>query len=177
MSDATEPSVSPNSDTLVAEAAPDGAAARADDLIRKYMLGALGVGLVPVPIVDMATLAAIQLQLLSRLARLYEVDFSSELGKSLVASLVGGGTPVLASGLSSRLLTGLLSLHARLAMALSMSAFAGASTYAVGRVFVQHFESGGTFLTFDPAKVRQYYEQQLARGREEVRTSFAGVKP
>lgn len=177
MSDATEPPVNPNSDTPVAQVMPEGATARADELITKYTLGALGVGLVPVPIVDMAALAAIQLQLLSRLARLYEVDFSSQLGKSLIASLVGGGTPVLASGVSSRLLTGLLLLQARLAVALSMSAFAGATTYAVGKVFVQHFESGGTFLTFDPAKVRQYYEQQLVRGREEVRASFAGVKP
>ncbi len=177
MSDAGEPSVSPESDAPIAGATTLEAAARADELIRKYMLGALGVGLIPIPIVDTAAVAAIQLQLLSRLAELYEVDFSSQIGKSLIASLVGGGMPVLASGVSSRLLTGLFPLQGRLAITLSMSAFAGASTYAVGKVFVQHFGSGGTFLTFDPAKVREYYEQQLARGREEVRTSFAGVKP
>jgi len=28
-------------------------------------------------------------------------------------------------------------------------------------VFIQHFESGGTFLDFDAAKVRAYYEQQF----------------
>ncbi len=30
-------------------------------------------------------------------------------------------------------------------------------TWAIGRVFVQHFASGGNFLTFDPAKVRQHF--------------------
>ena len=46
----------------------------------------------------------------------------------------------------------------------SIGSVAAASTYAVGRVFVQHFASGGTLLTFDPAKVRQYYAEQFELG-------------
>ena len=38
-------------------------------------------------------------------------------------------------------------------------------TYAAGRVFHQHFASGGTFLTFDPDKVREYYAQMLEEGK------------
>jgi hypothetical protein len=34
-----------------------------------------------------------------------------------------------------------------------------ACTYAVGKVFIQHFSSGGTFLTFSPARVREYFSQ------------------
>ena len=41
----------------------------------------------------------------------------------------------------------------------------GATTYAVGKVFTQHFESGGTFLTFDAAKVREYFETQFKEGK------------
>ena len=37
-----------------------------------------------------------------------------------------------------------------------MPVIAGAA-YAVGKVFIQHFASGGTFLTFDPEKVRAHY--------------------
>ena len=33
------------------------------------------------------------------------------------------------------------------------------------------------FLTFDPEKVRKYYEQQFAQGTIKVEQSFAGVKP
>ena len=46
-----------------------------------------------------------------------------------------------------------------------MPALAGASTYAVGKVFVQHFESGGTFLNFDPEDVRDYYAEQFEKGK------------
>ena len=47
-----------------------------------------------------------------------------------------------------------------------MPVFAGASTYAIGKVFIQHFESGGTFLDFEPAKVRAYFSQQFDKGRD-----------
>ncbi len=54
---------------------------------------------------------------------------------------------------------------------LTVPTFAAASTYAVGKIFVQHFESGGTVLSFNPDKVRDYYEaelkQQLGQTAEE----------
>lgn len=39
--------------------------------------------------------------------------------------------------------------------------FAWASTVAVGRVFIEHFESGGTLLDFDAEKMRHYYYRQF----------------
>jgi hypothetical protein len=52
-----------------------------------------------------------------------------------------------------------------------MSAFvaipglAAAFTYAVGKVFVQHFASGGTFLDFDPKKVREHFAREFEEGK------------
>ena len=60
----------------------------------------------------------------------------------------------------------------------SWLALAGASTYAVGRVFVQHFESGGTFLTLDPEQVRAHYREEFERGEQLVREdAFRDAKP
>jgi hypothetical protein len=42
----------------------------------------------------------------------------------------------------------------------------GASTYAIYKVFVQHFESGGTFLDLEPAKVKSYFSEQFAKGKK-----------
>jgi len=41
---------------------------------------------------------------------------------------------------------------------------AAAATYAMGRVFVMHFESGGTFLDLDPAKAEAHFREVLAKG-------------
>ncbi len=48
----------------------------------------------------------------------------------------------------------------------AMSAFSGAITYAVGQVYIQHFESGGTFLDFDPKKVKAYFMDQFQNGKK-----------
>jgi uncharacterized protein (DUF697 family) len=51
-----------------------------------------------------------------------------------------------------------------------------ASTYALGKVFTEHFESGGTFLTFDPEKARALYDKALTEKAAEEE-SYEGVKP
>ena len=44
------------------------------------------------------------------------------------------------------------------------------STWALGKVFIQHFESGGTFLDFDPEEVKEYFKAQFEEGREVAAT-------
>ncbi|MCP4106117.1 MAG: hypothetical protein GY749_11350 [Desulfobacteraceae bacterium] len=53
-----------------------------------------------------------------------------------------------------------------------MPVAASASTYALGKIFIQHFASGGTFLTFDPEKVKAYYAEMFEDGKK-----VAGQKP
>jgi hypothetical protein len=65
--------------------------------------------------------------------------------------------------------------------AFSMAALCGGTTYAIGKVFIQHFESGGTFLTFDPKKVSEYFKSQFKVGSKLAvkpdTTSVAPVAP
>lgn len=150
--------------------------AAAELLVRRHMLMALAVGLIPVPVVDIAALLAIQLRLLARLSDLYGVEYSEDVGTTLVASLLGAGGSLLATATTRRLLMRFVPVGGWVAGAVSASVFAGASTFAIGKVFIQHFASGGTFLTFDPDKVRDYYTQQLELGTVEVSRGVAGEK-
>ena len=110
------------------------------------------------------------------LADLYDIDFSQHRGKSLIAALLGGCAPVSFSGnVFSWVKT--IPVYGQLTGMASMSVFGGASTYAVGKVFIQHFESGGTFLTFDPKKVADYYAQQFELGMAKVKKYGLGIKP
>ena len=143
--------------------------ARNDALVRKHALAAAGVGLIPLPAIDFIALTGLQANLLRKLSAAYDIPFSEELGKKLVGSLVSGYAPVaLAMPVASLLKS--VPLIGQTAGVLAMSIVAGASTYAIGKVFVQHFESGGTFLNFDPAAVREYFREQFREGREYVST-------
>ncbi len=148
---------------------------RAAAIVKAYMLAAVVIGLVPLPLLGIAALVAIQLKMLHSLANLYDMGFSSQIGRSLISSLLGGGIPVIVRGALRRSIP----LYGWTGLAVGLvgtSVFAGASTYAIGQVFIQHFESGGTFLTFDPQAVRDYYAQQFEKGKEEVQR-YVGVKP
>lgn len=145
-------------------------------LIKRQSLVALAVGAVPLPWLDLAVLASLQLDLVRRLAERYGVAFSDQADKSAVAALLGGTFPVSVSINLASLVKGMPIVGSVLGGA-SVAVIGAASTYAIGRVFVQHFESGGTMLTFDPEKVRAYYAEQTARGEVEVLKSYVGIKP
>lgn len=151
---------------------------RANDTVRKHMYGACAIGLLPVPWLDMAALSALQLNMLRSLAGQYGVSFSEDIGKSLIASVCGGAGAVSVSANVSSLfktvpLFGVIT-------GVSSAAFSGASTYAIGKIFIQHFESGGTFLNFDAEKARANYQKECANGQTELAkkpASYRGIKP
>ena len=150
--------------------------AQAEQTTKGHMLAALAVALLPIPWVDTVALAGIQLNLVRSLANLYGVEFSSQLGKSAISSLIGGAVPVSLSVNMARIVNqGLPGLG--LFGATSVAVLGAASTYAIGQVFTQHFASGNNLFGFDPEKVRDYYIQQYEKGKEKALMNFAGQKP
>jgi hypothetical protein len=47
---------------------------------------------------------------------------------------------------------------------------AGAVTYATGRMFIAHFESGGTLIDFDAVALRSAFAAKLAEGKAVLRS-------
>jgi len=138
---------------------------KASVIVRNYSLAALAVGLIPFPWIDLAALTAVQLKMLHSLANQYNTPFSKDIGKAAITALVGGVLPVEgAASLAS--LVKIVPGVGQVAGAVSLSILGAAATYAVGKVFMQHFESGGTFLTFDPEKVRKYFEEEFEKGKQ-----------
>jgi uncharacterized protein (DUF697 family) len=134
--------------------------------VRNYTLGAMGASLVPMPVVDLAAITAIQLKMLHSLSKQYGVSFKKDVGKSIIASLIGGYLPyITATTLASSFIKFVPFIGHGLAL-VSMPILAGATSYAVGKVFIQHFEAGGTFLDFDPEEVREYFAQQFKEGEK-----------
>jgi uncharacterized protein (DUF697 family) len=134
----------------------------ADETIKYHLYGALAVGLVPLPFVDFLGISAIQLNLLKNLSELYEVPFSKDMVKNLIAALIGATLP--SAYLSS--ISKFAPLIGQSIGLISSSAIAGATTYAIGKVFNRHFAEGGTFLTFDPEKAHAFYEQMFKEGQQ-----------
>jgi len=52
-----------------------------------------------------------------------------------------------------------------------------ASTYALGRVFMRHFEENGTMIDMDSKKLEIYFKEQYAKGRKMFKYDFKTRKP
>ncbi len=143
-------------------------------LIRNYTMYSIGVGLVPIPIADFVGLTALQLNMLRKLSHMYDVPFLKDKGKKLIAALLGGGIPVSMSATTASLLK-FVPIIGHTIASLSISVLGGASTYAIGKVFVQHFESGGTFLDFDPMEVKEYFAKEFKEGQDLVSELSKGM--
>jgi uncharacterized protein (DUF697 family) len=130
-------------------------------LVRYYTGWSAGAGIVPVPIVDMLLVMGVQVQMLRKLSDHYDIPFAEHTAKNLVAALLGGLVPeALTLGAVGQALRAVPGVGPVLGF-LTMPTFSAAATWAVGRVFIQHFESGGTFLTFKPEKVRDHFRKEF----------------
>ena len=108
----------------------------------------------PIPIFDIAAIAAVQLRMLGKLAGQYAVPLGEDKGKAAVTALLGSVIPTsLGYGMVGGLVQHIPVVGPVLGV-FTVGAFASAATFAVGKVFIQHFESGGTFLDFEPSEVR-----------------------
>jgi uncharacterized protein (DUF697 family) len=135
----------------------------ADKIVRSHVIWAMGAGLIPLPLFDLAAVTAVQLDMLKQLADLYEKDFSQAKGKAFVSALTGSTFAKIGSSLF-KAIPGVGTLLG----GLSMSALSGASTYAVGQVVISHLETSDQFLDVDMQAAKQAYKEAFEKGKDFV---------
>jgi len=139
---------------------------RSESVISSAATWAAAAGALPVPVFDLVALGAVQMKMVADLRALYgqpqeELDELRGLIAVLLGTLMPMGATTAVAGSGSKMALGLGTL---LGMA-SMAAFGSAATYAIGRVFVRHFEHGGLIRDFDAQSVKADLQQEYARAR------------
>lgn len=141
---------------------------QAEEIVNNYIPWSMGAGLIPVPLADVAALTGIQVKMLADLSKHYGVEFSENRGKSIVLSLLGSlGTTTLALGTVGSIVKAIPGIGTWVG-AVTLPVFGAAVTYAIGKVFIQHFESGGTFLNFDGMKAKKAFAETFEEGKKEA---------
>ena len=142
-----------------------------EKLIRRHVGFAMVAGAIPIPLVDIAAVTAIQLALINELAKQYEVDYSRERGKVIAATLIGTTVGNLIGRLGASAIKAIPGVGTVLGIG-SMAVFAGASTFALGKVFEHHFKEGGNLFDFDVDAMKEKFKDFFKRGKtvaEEIR--------
>ena len=133
---------------------------RATKVVERFSFWSGVAGLLPIPFVDLAAVAALQIQMLRLISRIYDVPFSENRGKALIAGIAGTIIPV-STGVGMASMVKSIPIAGTAVGALVTPALAVAATYAIGKVFIQHFASGGTLLDFEPPNYREFLSREM----------------
>lgn len=137
--------------------------ARAQDLIKKHALLAVGAGLIPIPGVDIGAVTAIQTRMVAKLAALYNIPFYENRVKIVLTSLAGSTLSRLIASLAHRSLNTFSSFGGA-ALQLTNSALTGFATVATGDVYRIHFNNGGTIEDLDVTDFIDYLQKEISEG-------------
>src|SRR5208337_4520612 len=144
----------------------------ASQLVDRLALWSGAAGLIPVPLVDLAAVGGVQLYMLRRLSEIYGVPFSDNRGKSILASLAGAVIPYSTATTTAGIIKFFPGMGSAIG-ALTMAAVSAPATWVIGKVFIQHFASGGTLLDFNPPDYREFIKAQ----REKLGGRFGAAAP
>jgi uncharacterized protein (DUF697 family) len=118
-------------------------------VIDKYTKWSFGIGFVPISVVDLVGLTVIQMRMLEQVAKVYGQSFGENKLRCIVSSLIGGAFPQSVNHVGMSSLLKNIPILGTLVSLVVMPVACSAATYALGAVFVKHFESGGTLLNID----------------------------
>jgi uncharacterized protein (DUF697 family) len=139
-----------------------------EKIIRKHVGYSMVAGALPVPLIDIVAVTAIQMDMLKQLATVYRVDFSEERGKSIVSSIMGATFGTVAGRFGASLVKAVPGIGMLLGIG-SQVVFAGASTYALGKVFQSHFEENGTFFNLNMDSMKEKFRGFMDKGSRVAR--------
>ena len=118
-------------------------------IVYRYMAISSGAALIPWAGVDVAALAAIHVGLIKELCEHYDIDFTEHTARNILIAVAASVVPGTVGSLVSRKILGVLPVTSALFGWTLMSAGSAAFSYGIGRLFIEHFEGGGTLLSFD----------------------------
>lgn len=132
-----------------------------DKIINNHVLYSMGLGIIPIPLLDIAGVTATQLDMLSQIGGVYGKSFSDISGKSFIASTAGATFARLGASFI-KAIPGIGSLIG----GVSMSLMSGASTYAIGQVAHRFFRDGLELEDIDVDLAKSIYEEEFEKGKK-----------
>lgn len=132
----------------------------ANRIVRNHALWGAAVGVIPIPFLDLGSVAMVQEDMLRDMCKLYAIPFNEKEIKTRAITLAGGSLPrVLAS--AAKRLPGIGTVVGSIALPV----LAGAGTYTMGQVVLRHFEEGGRSLSISSKAAKSFYSDLVAQGK------------
>ena len=139
--------------------------ASAMKIVYRFMWISAGAALIPIPVMDVTVLAGVHVALIKEISEHYGVEFSQNAARNILIAILASLIPGSAGSIMGRKVLRMLPLATYFLGVLSMSAFSAAVSYGLGRVFIRHFESGGTLFDFDVEHLHRLFKEHYQNGK------------
>ena len=138
-----------------------------EKLISEHVGFSMVAGAIPIPVLDVLAVSAIQIDMLKQMAKIYEIDFDDEIGKSLVSSIVGSTIGTSIGRLGASAVKAIPGIGTILGIG-SQVALAGVTTFAIGNVYNDHFSNHQPLKDFNLNNIKDAFDDFLKKGKEFV---------
>ncbi|MBX9847235.1 MAG: DUF697 domain-containing protein [Xanthobacteraceae bacterium] len=115
--------------------------------VERYANWAAVGGVIPVPIANATAVTALMVRMIQSLSKLYGVPFEKNRTRAAVVGLMAGVLPTGFATVAASAVTYFVPGYGLLGLAAS-SVTSSAYTRHIGRLYVEHFESGSTEINF-----------------------------
>lgn len=127
----------------------------ASSILKRYALASGGAGLITAPFLGIAATTALHLALIRDLSLLYGVEFSKDSARGILLALGAAFVPGWIGGAVERSLLKRLSGLTGVLGWVTLAGLSAVVTYGLGRVMIEHFESGGDLKNVDVEKLHR----------------------
>lgn len=146
----------------------------AKQTVKTWSSWATAAGLVPMPALDLAAIAAVQVKMVYELCKIYDVPYKEERVQSVVTGLATSSVTVLLSGQVSGTVLRFIPYVGPILSTLIQPTLAFASTYALGQVFIKQFESGQPLGSITVESVKDSYNKQFEKAKQLFKKKSVG---
>jgi len=153
----------------------DPKARSADPIVMGHAMAAAGGDLVPIPVAGAIAASTIQARMLSRLGRLYGIEWDKRAYAELTAAIGAGTAARIAAGVGLRQLAKLLPVYGQTAGAAASAAASFAVTYALGKAAIYYLHNR-RLGTEDRGGIAAAYQQALREAFRLAREQKAGER-
>lgn len=151
--------------TTVDKDAPKDVHAEAGRIISHATKWSAAAAVVPLPYLDLVAIGTVQVRMVRQLAQAYGIDADNETLKVTISALLGTLAPAVISGGIFGSALKLVPGGGTIFGSVGLAAFGSAATYAIGKIFVAHFEKGGTLSSFSAEAVEADLKREFAAAK------------
>ena len=137
----------------------------AHQTVKSWSQWATIAGFIPFPYLDATTIAALQGKMAYELCKIYGVPFKKESVAAIIGSLAGGGITTVVGGQVGRELVKGIPLVGQVLSMATQPAAAYAYTYAMGIVFIKHFETNGNLVNLEVEHFKNLFQEQASKAK------------